>query len=80
MYLIQNKCLLAHKQVRSLFGGEFLSLGLLDLADPGLGLAAESGASPVPLDLFASLVEVGLDRLDKLVQGGAIGGINLEEK
>ena len=58
--------------------GELLGLGLLDLGHLGGGLVAEAAAAPVLPDLLAPLVEVGLHRLDKLVQRAAIVRLHLE--
>ena len=60
--------------------GELLSLGLLDLGDLGGGLVAQRAASPVLLDLLATLVVVSLDGLDQLVQRGPVVRLDLQEK
>ena len=57
---------------------EFLSLGLLDLGDLCRRLVAQRGATPVLLDLFSTLVEVGLHSLDELVQGAAVTRFDLK--
>ena len=46
-----------------------LSLSLLDLSNLGSRLVSKRTTSPVTLDLVSPFVEVGLDRLNQLVQG-----------
>jgi hypothetical protein len=57
----------------------FPGLGLLHLADLGNRFIAKGGASPVFLDLLSPLVEVGVDSLNKLVQGASVTGLNLKK-
>ena len=63
----------------SLLAGQFLGLSLLELSNPGKGLAAERGASPVLADLVSPFVEVGLHGLDQLVQRALVLGLDLRE-
>ena len=63
-----------------LLGSQFLGLSLFELCNLGQGLVAQAGASPVLPDLFRPLVEVGLDGLDKLVQGTLLLGFDLKRK
>ena len=60
------------------FHGHFLSLQLLDLGNFSCRLSTKGSTSPVSLDLFTPLIVVGLDAFNKLVQAGAIIGLNLE--
>jgi hypothetical protein len=64
----------------SLLAGQFLGLSLLELCNPGKGLAAERGASPVLADFVSPFVEVGLHGLDQLVQRALILGLDLREE
>ena len=41
------------------------------------GLVAQAAATPVPLDLLATLVVVGLDGLDQLGQRGPVVGLDV---
>ena len=41
------------------------------------GLVAQATATPVPLDLLATLVVVGLDGLNQLGQRGSVVGLNV---
>ena len=49
--------------------GHLLGLDLFDLSHLSIGLATRETTTPVTLDLLSPLVEVGLDRLNQLVQG-----------
>jgi hypothetical protein len=62
------------------FGGELLSLGLFDLVDLGLGLVAQAGSAPMLLDFLSALVEVGLHRLDDLVEGRSVSRLDLQKE
>ena len=61
-----------------LLGSQFLGLCLFKLGDLGQGLVAQTGASPVLPDLLRPLIEVGLDGLNKLVQGTLVLGLYLK--
>merc|ERR1719427_223990 len=52
-----------------------LGLDLLNLGHLGSGLVAQATTTPVPLDLLAALVVVGLNGLDQLGEGGSVVGL-----
>ena len=58
--------------------GGLLDLCLLNLGDLSSGLGAQRATAPVLPDLIESLVVVGLDSLNKLVQGAAVIGLDLQ--
>merc|ERR1719476_1306448 len=57
-------------------GGQLLGLGLLQFGDLGGRLASKTSTSPVFPDLVTTLVEVGLDGLDELVERAAVVGLD----
>merc|ERR1719219_1621563 len=59
--------------------GRFLGLGLLDLGHLGCRLGPERPTTPVTPNLFASLIEVSLYRLNQLVQGRTVVAFNLSD-
>ncbi len=58
--------------------GHLPLFGLVSLVDPGHGLAAQAGASPVLFDLLGPLVEVGLHSLNELVQSSPVARVDLK--
>ena len=62
-----------------LLKGQLLGLSLLQLGDPGKGLVAKAGSTPVLADFVSPLVEVGLNGLDQLVERTLILGFDLLE-
>ena len=67
------------RSIHKLLKRQLLRLSLLQLGNPGEGLVAEAGSTPVLADFISPLVEVGLNSLNQLVERTLILGFNLLE-